>query len=197
MSPMKNKKAQAVRSSPDDENDKLWRFVAKGGFPDSLFTVIVAHVGDDVRLVDLAGVGLDPGSFGDRSTTHQTPQWHPTEELVVYTVDVAASSGEVVVQDVADGTVSSVIGFDGFVLFDLDPSGERLAMSTIGGTAGTESPRALRRQAGVPGLSIVDVATGASVSLAEQPTAAPAWDPTGSYVLARDSIGEAGRWSYS
>lgn len=54
MSPMKNKKAQAVRSSPDDENDKLWRFVAKGGFPDSLFTVIVAHVGDDVfdRIVD-------------------------------------------------------------------------------------------------------------------------------------------------
>jgi hypothetical protein len=157
---------------------------------------VVAHVGSDVRVLDVTAPDTTPVSLAGPSTTHQTPQWHPSEDVVVYTVDDEAGGGELVQHAMGAERASPIADFDAFVLFDLDPSGSRLAVSSFAAPSGSGTPQAVRQEAGLPaGLSVVDLADGAAVRLADEPTSAPLWDPTGRRVLVRDSLAGVGRWS--
>ena len=158
---------------------------------------IVAHVGTDVRIVDVAGAAGETLSIGGPSTTHQTPQWHPDDDVVVYTVDEGPSGGQLVQRRVGEEDGSTIADFDGFLLFDLDPTGRQLAVSSLPGEADPGTPRAMRRRQEqlAAGLSVIDLVDGSTIPLADRPTTAPLWDPTGTKVLVRDALAGVGQWT--
>jgi len=159
---------------------------------------VIAHVGARIRVVGLDGE-QQPLEFD--STGHQTPAWHPTDDVVFFATD-DATGNRLVGHDLSTGVTTELATFDAFVLFDVDPTGARVAVSAFG--AGSEDdggllafgPSSRRAQPGPldSGLWIVEVADGAATRLAVRPTAAPMWDPTGSRVLVRTSLDGVGRW---
>jgi Tol biopolymer transport system component len=154
---------------------------------------VIAHVADEVRVVDLDG---EATPLAGAAIGHQTPSWHPTDEVVFFT-RIEGASNEIVRHDLSSGVSESIAAFDGFVFFDLDPAGSTLAVASFGRTQG-QGPEAVR---GSPqrtlgqGLWIVEADGGEPVPIDDQPASAPMWDPTGSRFLVRTSIGGAGRWS--
>jgi hypothetical protein len=162
---------------------------------------LIAHVGVDLRVVDLAG---EVNSLQFRSGSHQTPAWHPTDDIVFFTTD--AGDGDRLVSYGLETDVTTDLGvIVSLALFDLDPAGTRLAVMAYGAARAPGSLEAFRRPgtrqtAAAPdtvlqtGLWIVDVDDGTARRLDNQPATAPLWDPTGSRVLVRDALSGAGRW---
>lgn len=163
---------------------------------------LIAHVGIDVRVVDLDG---DVTSLELSSGSHQTPAWHPSDDTVFFTTDTG--EGERLVSYGLDTDVTNELGvIVGFVFFDLDPAGTRLAVTAFGPARAPGGLEAFRRPgdrqtsttpdtALETGLWIIDVADGQARLLDDQPATAPLWDPTGSRVLVRDALAGAGRWN--
>jgi hypothetical protein len=161
---------------------------------------LVAHVGDDVRIVDLTGEITPLAATGG---THQTPLWHPSDDTVYYTADVG--DGEQLLAHRLDSDITTELGaVAGFVFFDIDPRGERLAVMAYG--VPTNGGADALRNVGTPrsssagdtvldtGLWIIDLADGRARLIDDRPSGAPMWDPTGSRVLVRDGFGGVGRW---
>ncbi len=163
---------------------------------------VIAHVGAELRVVDLAGERR-PLAF--TSSGHQTPAWHPTDDVVFFAAD-DETGNRLVSHDLTDATTSELAAFDAFVLFDLDPTGTRVAVSAVGGgtpdgdggdgglVAIAAPPRSAQPDRLGGGLWVVEVADGAAIRLAAAPTVAPMWDPTGTRVLVRTTLGGVGRW---
>lgn len=153
---------------------------------------VIAHVASEMRLVELDG---EPVSLGTASIGHQTPSWHPTDEIVFFT-EATNGVNQLVRHDLASGSTDGIAAFGGFVFFDLDPAGSSLAVAAFD-TAGGRGPEAMRgspqRRLG-PGLWVIDADGGEPRRVDEQPAAAPMWDPTGSRFLVRTSIGGVGSW---
>jgi hypothetical protein len=157
---------------------------------------LIAHVGPTLRLVELDGStrALEVGSTG-----HQTPIWHPTDELLYFTIDAPAGSS-LVAHDPASGDTDVVAALDDFALLALDPTGQRLAVSVLGpATGGTtrafrSSPSPEPSDPLGSGLWLIDTEDGEAVRIADRPTIAPLWDPTGSQLLVRTSVAGEGRW---
>ncbi len=159
---------------------------------------VVAHVGGDLRVV---GVDGDRQPLGLSSVRHQTPAWHPTEQLVFVATDEIGGN-RLVSYDVTSGATVELATFDAFVAFDLDPTGSLLAVSAFAPDDGDGALLALRSaesREDAPrldgGLWIVDVAGGAPRQLDLRAPSAPMWDPTGSRVLARTSVDGPGTWN--
>ncbi len=157
---------------------------------------VIAHVGTDLRIVDVTGQAGATESIGLTSATHQTPSWHPIDETVVVGSDTQAGR-RLVVYDVATGDTTDLASFSSFVFFDLDPTGTRLAVSSFAPDGDLEAAR--RRQADPTslgaGLWTVDLDGGATEQLVDGPTIAPMWDPTGSRVLVRETIDGTSAWT--
>jgi hypothetical protein len=161
---------------------------------------LVAHVATDVRIVDLTG---EKRSLALTAGTHQTPLWHPIDNTVFYTADT--EDGEQLISRQLGTEVTTELGeIVGFVLFDIDPAGEQLAVVAYGNPPdsglqalrrpGARRPMSAGRTVLDTGLWIIDVGDGRARLLDDQPSSAPIWDPTGSRVLVRDALGGAGRW---
>jgi hypothetical protein len=161
---------------------------------------IVAHVGSDVRIVELDEEAMTSLAA---SSGHQTPAWHPRAETVVYATDEDGRN-RIVRQRLDEDGADELARFDAFLLFDLDSAGERVVVSAVGPPTGDDDgSAALRRRpprqvdADVlgPGLWIIDTSTDEALQIDDEPTAAPSWDPTGSRVLARSTGGDSGHWT--
>jgi hypothetical protein len=160
---------------------------------------LIAHVAADMRVVDLSG---ERRSLELLSVGHQAPVWHPSDDVVYFTTD--SGLGERVVSHRLDtGATAELTGSSAFVFLDLDPTGERLAISAFGAApegsgdvidAFRSPPRQGSPDALGTGVWIVDSADGATTLLDERPATAPMWDPTGTQVLVRDSLSGVGRW---
>jgi hypothetical protein len=161
---------------------------------------LVAHVASDVRIVELTG---ETRSLAITVGTHQTPLWHPSDDTVFYTAETG--DGERLISRQLGTEISTELGeIIGFVLFDIDPAGEQLAVMAYGnppdsGLQALRRPAAPRPTSAGPtvldtGLWIIDVDDGRARLIDNQPASAPIWDPTGSRVLVRDTLSGAGRW---
>lgn len=157
---------------------------------------VIAHVATDMRIVDLAG---ERQSLELASVGHQTPAWHPSDEVVFFTTETDAGN-QLVSHRLTTGVTSELATFDGFVFFDVDPTGARVAVSAfdVGGEGGLDALRAIPGQPSPElgsGLWIVDLVEGTTNRVDERPTVAPMWDPTGSRFLVRTTIRGPGRWN--
>ena len=158
---------------------------------------VIAHVANDMRVVDLAG---ERQSLGFRSVGHQTPAWHPSDEVVFFTTETDAGN-QLVSHRLTTGDTSELATFDAFVFFDVDPTGARLAVSAfeVGSEGGLDALRTIPGQPAPTelgsGLWIVDLVDGTTSRVDELPTVAPMWDPTGSRFLVRTTIRGPGRWN--
>jgi len=158
---------------------------------------VIAHVANDMRVVDLAG---ERQSLEFTSVGHQTPAWHPSEEVVFFTTETDAGN-KLVSHRLTTGATSELATFDAFIFFDVDPTGARLAVSAfeVGSEGGLDALRAIPGQPAPTelgsGLWIVDLVDGTTSRVDERPTVAPMWDPTGSRFLVRATIRGPGRWN--
>jgi hypothetical protein len=158
---------------------------------------LIAHVAADMKVIDVAG---SQQALDLASTTHQTPAWHPTENRVFFTTDSGAGA-RIVSHDLDTGVTTDLAGAALFVFFDLDPSGSKLAVAAFGDPVEQPGGTSALRRAASPadatplstGLWIVG-ADGAVTQLDDQPASSPAWDPSGTRVLARDGLAGPGRW---
>jgi Tol biopolymer transport system component len=155
---------------------------------------LIAHVAADVRIVDVSG---GRRSLDVSSTGHQTPVWHPTDDLVYFTTDTPDGKVLVSYEPAADVT-TELARFQDFIFFDIDSTGSRLAVSVIGPVGGldafrTPAPPTAADRLGA-GLWIIDLADRSTIRLDARPTTPPMWDPTGSRVLVRNAFASAGRW---
>lgn len=192
--------------APEDTDDEPFEVIDLGAPYFSDFAPdgdrLVAHVGTDLRVVDLAG---QVTSLGLTSTTHLTPVWDPTEDTLYFSA--ATGTGErLLAYDLASGLVTELGVVDDVVVFDLDTSGTQLAVSAFGSSSNSNgSVAAFRQTARQPvspaadtlldtGLWIIDLEDGTARMLDSQPATAPLWDPTGSRILVRDAFDGVGRW---
>ena len=153
---------------------------------------VIAHVMDEMRVVELDG---DKVALASASIGHQTPSWHPTDDVVFFTT-ATGGANEIVRHDLASGVSDGIAVFEGFVFFDLDPVGSTLAVSSFG-TRRAGGPEAMRAQQEQPlgaGLWVIEAAGGEPIRVDDEPAAAPMWDPTGARFLVRTAIGGVGRW---
>ncbi|MGI9645664.1 MAG: hypothetical protein ACR2O6_10180 [Ilumatobacteraceae bacterium] len=154
---------------------------------------VVAHVADDLRVVDLDGGEQQP--FDETSFGHQTPAWHPTDDVVFFAAD-GDDGNRLVARDLTAGTAATLATFDAFLYFDVDPTATRIAVSALAAFDDGDLQALRRRQSESVGAGvwIVDVGDGTTTRVADEPAAAPMWDPTGTRVLVRTAVGGTGRW---
>lgn len=159
---------------------------------------LIAHVATDMRVVDLAD---EPRSLDLPSRGHQTPAWHPSDDEIVFFATESDDGNRLVSHRLDTGDTSELATFDAFVFFDVDPSGERVAVSAVGavGDDGLQTVRAAPARGGAPalggGLWLVDLVADTTTKLGDRPTSAPMWDPTGSRFVVRSSLAGTGRWT--
>jgi TolB protein len=141
---------------------------------------LVAHRSDDLRIVDADGgdtvVPVPDGFFA-------TPVWLDDGRVVFATADDA----ETVVQVgdlAADGRGDELLRVQGRAALVADDAGERLAVAVVGPSA--ES-----------GLYVVDLTTGASTHIADEPGLWWTWSPDGSRLLVMTLSASAGRAGWS
>lgn len=156
---------------------------------------VVAHVAAEMRVVDLAG-GRQSLDF--TSVSHQTPAWHPSDDVVFFTFETDAGT-QLVSQRLSGGVASELATFDSFIFFDVDPTGTHMAVSAFGADGSLTAFRAVPEQPAPDrlgsGLWIVDLVDLSTSRVDERPASAPMWDPTGSRFLVRTTIAGIGRWN--
>ncbi len=150
---------------------------------------VVGHVGTEMRITTTDG-STEPLGFD--TSRHQTPVWHPDGERLLFTNEVDGPT-TLVTYETETGATSDLGTFGDFVLFSVDPTGERVAVSTFEsgtGAAADASTAAMRS-----GLWVVELTGGATTLVSASPTTAPLWDPTGTRLLVRDSAAGVGTWT--
>ena len=157
---------------------------------------VVAHVAADLKVVEIGGGQqvLEGTSIG-----HQTPAWHPSDDVVFLATD-RDGGNQLVSRQLEDGTTADLATFDGFLFFDVDPTAARVAVTAFAPLDTVDDDlQALRpRQTGPDSLGagvwIVDVAGGTATQASDRPATAPMWDPTGERFVVRSAIAGNGTW---
>ncbi len=167
---------------------------------------LVAHAGSQTRVVgpDGRSEALDDSSAG-----YQTPMWHPAGRSVVYARRLQTDTdqlNEIVVHDLTTDSVRPLARYRRFAFFSFDPSAEVLAVAVFGRPPANQFqtqevrlgpavlPQVGPEQELATGLWIVPLDGERPEALSAEPAGAPAWDPTGEWILSRTSVNGVGEW---
>ncbi len=131
---------------------------------------LLVHVGED-RLERL---GLDGSltTVADQPGTFTTPVWTADGRTFVY-ASVDADGQRLVAHDVEAETERPLVRYEGLISFVVSPGGERVAFQVI-------------QEESVLPLSVIDVGSGETVEITEEPIGAFFWSPDGERLLYLD-----------
>jgi len=160
---------------------------------------LFTHVGEE-RLGYLALDGAAE-ALPARSGEFRAPQWGAGGRLLYAVRD---GGGGRLVEREAGGAERAHVAFEGLIAFALAPGGGRLAYhvrpaASATAAAGDEPGDAAPLRAAAGALSVLDLATGATERVADDPVIAFCWSPDGARlrVLGAEQTpaGFLGRWS--